>query len=74
MDVSVIVGPGREQPSASSIPSLFLHYLPLLFVFSNPPAQMSPATSSKETFKAVVFKGRNPSKYKLMEIQEDPFG
>lgn len=33
---------------------------------------MSPLTSSKESFKAVVFKGRNPSKYKLMEIQEDP--
>lgn len=32
---------------------------------------MSPLTSSKESFKAVVFKGRNPSKYKLMEIQED---
>lgn len=33
---------------------------------------MSPLTSSKESFKAVVFKGRNSSKYKLMEIQEDP--
>ena len=32
---------------------------------------MSPLTSSKESFKAVVFKGRNPSKYKRMEIQED---
>ena len=27
MDVSVIVGPGREQASASTVPSLFLHYL-----------------------------------------------
>ena len=75
MDVSVIVGPGREN--RQQIPPFHLSssitFLPIPpFFFLTSPAPMSPLTSSKESFKAVVFKGRNSSKYKLMEIQEDP--